>query len=241
MQKSSWIVVAIAIALGIPSAHAQRLSYGPKAGINFSAISQLDKFQTPKQRKKGKQEGLFDVLRTSFHTGAYLEYRPIPKLSIGTELVYSRVGFVHKKYALKLSYTSIPHWIMFYPFGHSAGTGVYLGPPFDFLWQATPVRLKLLQERHMSTLALSAIAGIQYTFAWGLRIDLRYNWGLTDIFDFQAPAQRPFQIAGLQLANHWLQLSLGYNLGAVMFQQKAREIRSPLRRTMYCYRSNGGY
>lgn len=226
MSKSRWAAITIVMLLLGPPAYAQSLSYGPKGGINFSAITHLDKFQSPlkrKRRKKGKKEGLFDVLRTSFHGGVYLEYRPISTMSVGTELLYSRVGFVHKRYALKLSYTSIPVWAMFYPFGHSAGMGVYVGPQMDLLWQANPVGLFLLRERHMSVLTLSAIAGAQYTFAWGIRLDLRYNWGLTDIFDFQAPSKRPEEIAQYSLANHCLQLSISYNVGMIRFKRRAEQ------------------
>ncbi|MEN0016656.1 MAG: hypothetical protein AAF706_03520, partial [Bacteroidota bacterium] len=47
-----------------------------------------------------------------------------------------------------------------------------------------------------------------------LSLDLRYNWGLTDIFDFHPDPDslRPKELKNVKLTNHCLQLSLGYNL-----------------------------
>jgi len=208
-MKKLLLTVAAALLLAT-NVHAQKQNYGPKAGINFSFLKNLEKIEwqdTP------SQDTVFDILRTSFHLGAYYQYQVRPKISIGTELVYVRAGMIYKDHALKLSYTCIPLWGMFHPKGCSKGWGFYMGPTLNFLWKATPVRLYgLIKEDHVTTSEWGVIGGMRYQFAWGLGCDLRYHVGLTDIFYFHHAEERPADIASIALKNHYLQLSVSYNL-----------------------------
>ena len=221
-KKKRRIAVAIAMLFSMSAANAKRFSYGPKLGANASFIHNLDKLKLSRKRSKKKpQAGLFDILRTSFHGGAYVEYAFTPGLSAGAEIVYSRVGSIYKKYALMLSYIHIPLWSMYYPTAALPGLGLYAGPQFDFLWRATPKGLPILQEGQMSVLVLSLIGGVQYTFDWGLRIDLRYDWGLTDIFD--TTAVRPKGFKKTTLTNQCLLLSVGYDVGSLLHCSDTKE------------------
>ena len=195
--------------------YAQRLNYGPRAGINFSFIKGLDKLPLPKRSTQGS---VFDIMRTAFHVGAYSEYAFTSKLSLGMELFYGRVGSIYEKIALRLSYVHIPAWLMFCPWGHQQGIGVYAGPSLNFLWHAASENLSLfnIKERHVDPFEWAIVSGGRYLFDFGLWIDLRYNWGLTDIFDFQPASQRPRQLDNVGLTNHCLQLSLGYNLARLV-------------------------
>ena len=215
-KKKSRIVVAIAMLFSMSAANAKRLSYGPKLGANVSFINNLDKIKLLKRRPRSSrrpQAGLFDIVRTAFHGGTYVEYACTPRFSTGAEMVYSRVGSVYKKYALRLSYVSIPVWGMFRPTAALPGLGLYAGPQFDFLWRATPEKLPILQEEQMNVVTISLIGGVRHTFGWGLCIDLRYDWGLTNIFD--TAAELPKDLKKVTLTNHCLQLSVGYDLSVL--------------------------
>ena len=59
----------------------------------------------------------------------------------------------------------------------------------------------------MAVYEWAVIGGVRYQFRWGLGIDLRYSWGLTDIFYFRNRKERPVDIANIALTNHALYLS----------------------------------
>lgn len=195
--------------------HAKAISYGPKAGVNFSFIGNLDKLQP---KKSSAAVSVFDVARTAFHWGAYGEYVLNKQFSIGAELVYTYVGSVYKNQGLQLSYISIPAWCMYHPFGMQQGFSAYLGPALNALWHATPKNLLIIKEQYIAPFEWAIVGGLRYLLDFGLSIDLRYNWGLTGIFDFHPdPAGlRPAPLKGIKLTNHCLQLSLGYNLAPVI-------------------------
>lgn len=213
----------MAILLLTVDAQAKKISYGPKAGGNLSLFKNLDKIQLQDPAPEGS---VFDVLTTSFHYGAYCEYGLTPKLSIGTELVYARVGCVYKQFStqkrqerpgLKLIYTCIPLWLMFYPAGTQKGWSFYLGPSLNFLWRASSTGsvALIIEEHHVAWYEWAVIVGLRYQFSWGLGIDLRYSWGLTDILDFQNPKERLVDIADIAFTNHYLQLSASYDLATL--------------------------
>lgn len=209
------IFLTIVVTLGLAfHVHSRRVNFGPKVGGNFSFINNLDKIQLKKNTPGGN---VFDILRNAFHWGAYCEYMLNTKWGIGTELVYTRVGSIYKNMALKLSYINIPIWITYYFFSPLQGFSFYLGPSLNFLWHAAPVNLSFfIQEKHIDPFEWAIVGGLHYLFGLGLSIDLRYNWGLSDIFDFQLPSTRLPFLKGIQLTNHCLQLSISYNFGAVI-------------------------
>ncbi|MEL6358551.1 MAG: hypothetical protein AAFQ01_01265, partial [Bacteroidota bacterium] len=102
------------------------------------------------------------------------------------------------------------------------GLGLYLGPALNFLWHAKPQNLVIIEERYIDPFEWAIVGGLRYLWEFGLSIDFRYNWGLTDIFDFHPnPASlRPRELKNVKLTNHCLQLSLGYNLAQLIHSKQ---------------------
>ena len=206
----------LAVVLGLASqVWARGIGYGPKIGGNFSFISNLNKI--PLDVAKNAKATLFDIARTSFHWGAYCEYVLMEKLSIGVEMMYTRAGSIYKsvdmEHALRVSYVNIPVWVMFYPFKVQQGLGIYLGPALNALWHAAPKNLKIIAEKHVGSFDWAIVGGMRYQSFFGLCVDLRYNWSLTDIYNFRGN-ERPYFMEDVKFRSNVLQLSLAYNLGA---------------------------
>lgn len=196
--------------------HARVINYGPKIGVGFSFIGNLDKLAP---QKSSTEADVFDIARIAVHWGAYGEYALDQRFSVGAELMGTYVGSLYKNMGLHLSYISMPIWCMYYPCGLHQGFSVYLGPSFNFLWRAEPkLPFNLIQEDHVNPFEWAIVIGLRHLLDFNLHVDLRYNWGLTDIFDFDPhPAKlRPKQLKNVKLTNHYLQLSLGYNLAPLI-------------------------
>ena len=202
---------------------AKGIGYGPKVGGSFSFISNLDRL--PLVAMLQTEATLFDIARTSPHWGGYFEYALTEQLSIGAEMLYTRVGSIYqgpdREYALRTSYINIPIWVMFHPLQLKPGFGIYLGPALNALWHAVPKNLglyncEIIKEKHVDSFTWAVVGGGCYQSFFGLCVDLRYNWGLTDIYYFRGADARPDFIKGITFASHVLQLSLAYNLATLL-------------------------
>ncbi|MEL6539667.1 MAG: porin family protein, partial [Bacteroidota bacterium] len=187
----------------------------------------LDKIKIP---RPPADIGLFDVLRTAPHGGAYVTYRlparlgseylarVVSQLSLCTELVFSNVGFVYKGYGLKLSYFNIPLLFVYNLHGTSYGFRFCLGPQVEFMWRARPINSFFLEERDFNPIAWSIVGGVQYAFAVGINLDMRHNWGLTDITYPHGFVQALKMMEGTWITNQYLQLSISVD-AATIYQQ----------------------
>ena len=92
------------ISLTVCSLHAQNVTFGAKAGVNFASLSGDDADGT---------DG-----RTSFHIGATAEFSLSDTFSIQPELLYSGQGFTTKQSGVditgKMDYINLPVMAKFF-------------------------------------------------------------------------------------------------------------------------------
>lgn len=194
-------VLFLAIALVTFSfANAQEVSYGLKAGLNYSNWS----FST-------EDMGDFDS-RLSFHVGGVVELGLSDKFSVQPEILYSSVGAQidsseltarvasDDKIVFALDYLSIPVMAKYYVaegFSLEAGPqiGILLSANYKFDGESEDIK-----EGYKST-DFSAGIGAGYKMENGLFINARYVLGLSNIWEDSGDEWEK---------NNAFQFSLGY-------------------------------
>lgn len=161
-----------------------QLSMGPKVGLNVSSLT-----------------GDGSNYRAGVNAGIFANYRINNLLAIQPEFIYSMQGAVSDEIplgskSLKTTYTlhylDIPVLLKVYPW---RGLNVQVGPQFGFC-VSDEFELKVGDEKISSndfkeygyeqvarTFDFSIALGLGYEFDFGLVVDARYNFGLTDISD----------------------------------------------------------
>ena len=85
------ILLLMCAAIGLTQAHAQ-LSFGVKAGANFSTISKIDFSSIGPGGKV--ISGLFESkYMPGYHVGLYTRYNLSPAMGVQAELLYSMMGY----------------------------------------------------------------------------------------------------------------------------------------------------
>lgn len=183
MKKVLLIVVAACFAIGTASAQSSfkskmekatgtTINFGPKFGFNFSSLS----------------NGL-DKSKFSFHAGGFAEFKFNQKYGFQAELLYSRMGDADKeggvKQRLRVNYLQIPLLGKYYfcdrfsvEFGPQIG--IALNAKSKTKGGGTEVKTDL---DGLNTFDLGLDLGVAYDFDWGLVVNVRYNLGLTNVFD----------------------------------------------------------
>ncbi len=193
--------------LSIYHLSAQKISFGVKAGVNQVTLNgELD----------------FESL-TSFHAGITSEFFITDKFSVQPELVYSNQGASSEAFTespflftfdsqsdFKLSYLNIPILSKFYITKNLSIEG---GPQFGLLLSAKEeVLLNVHRENNIrtferendvkerfKTIDLALALGINYKWIKGFDMGLRYNLGLSNVFETDPDLQ-----------NRVLQAYIGY-------------------------------
>ncbi len=186
MKKLFYIV---AVALVSTGAFAQKLSYGVKAGLNFSTITGDEFFFTADDMYADKS------MRIGFHAGLTGECRFNDFIGMQAELLYSQQGLRQTskdsdgKSVTRFDYLNLPVMAKFYLIdGLSLEAGLQLG----YLMSA---KLKGADSGSSSTVNLldyeysysdnfirfdiAAAFGLSYKFVSGIEVSARYNLGLT--------------------------------------------------------------
>lgn len=167
------LIVLLALAAMSTGAFAQQWSFGPKAGVNFSNVSDLDGGDTK--------------MMTGFYVGAFAEYRLNYWFGLQAEAVYSTQGTKFNtsplKWELKQDYINVPILAKFYVLN---SLSVDFGPQFGFK-VSDKAKLKTgSTTTDFSTdtkgFDLSVGMGLTYTLVDRLDISARYNLGLTDTY-----------------------------------------------------------
>jgi hypothetical protein len=175
-------VLFFAIALVTFSfAHAQEVSYGLKAGLNYSNWS------------FSNEEGDFES-RLSFHVGGVVELALSDKFSVQPEILYSSVGAQmdlsevtaraasDDKVVYALDYLSIPVMAKYYV---AEGFSLEVGPQIGVLLSA---KVKYDGESNdvkdlFKSTDFSAGIGAGYKMENGLFINARYVLGLSNVLE----------------------------------------------------------
>jgi len=154
----------------------QRLSFGIKAGANYSNFTNAD-FAT---------DGL-----VGFHAGALVNFKLIGGLSIQEEFLFSSQGAKMKedlfgKENIKVYYMSVP-----FLFKYRTKPGIYFeaGPQASFRIKDDIGKTDI--GEFTKKMDLAAVGGIGFQSAMGLGFGARYVYGLSKVGDFQLSDVKP--------------------------------------------------
>ncbi len=178
------IILSFIVLLGYSVNAQQEVKFGPKAGVNFSTLSNVSKAK----------------MLTGFYVGAVAEIKFSEKFSIQPELVYSSQGAkndytetiagisTHHHNHDKVEYINIPILAKYYIYN---GLSVELGPQFGFLVKAeskdeisangTTFENKRDFKNEVNSFDFGIGAGLAYDLSNGFFVNARYNFGLTKV------------------------------------------------------------
>ncbi|SFD98364.1 Outer membrane protein beta-barrel domain-containing protein [Chitinophaga sp. CF118] len=164
------LVLALASTNGYSQSLLKRLSFGLKAGANYSNYSNAD-FAT-------------DPL-VGFHAGALVNFKITDHLSIQEEFLFSTQGAKAKggtfgDQDLKVSYITVPFLLKYRTnFGLYFEAGPQVGLRQKEDWGDTKIDGEFTKK-----MDLAAAGGIGYQTPFGLGIGARYIYGLSTVGDF---------------------------------------------------------
>lgn len=178
MKKLIVIVFAI---LMTSTAFSQGIDFGIKAGVNFSTLSDASNLDL--SYKTGFVGGIFAGIKFS------------DKIAIQGDLLYSQQGAEFDPDAIDLNYVNIPVVLKYFLV---KGFNIQAGPQFGFI---VDDNFKEVFENisNAESFDLTGVVGVGYDLPMGIRVDGRYNFGLTDVSD------------SLDGKNSVITLSVGYS------------------------------
>ena len=172
-----------------------QVAIGLKGGPNFASIN----------TKESAGENYKS--RTGFHVGAFALIK-LTKIGIQPEILFSQQGSKLKVDGKNLerdfTYFNVPIILKLYTI---AGINLQLGPQFGFVTKAeseyidgnNDVKTEDIKNKLKGS-DMSLALGAGWDLPFGLTIDGRYNWGLSDINDSSGDAVK----------NQVWQVSVGY-------------------------------
>ena len=178
-MKKKFTMAAL-IAIGFGANAQQEVKFGPKAGVNFASLSNVDNCKS----------------LTSFYVGAVAEIKFNDKFSVQPELIYSSQGVKSEISILgisasgtqKVDYINIPILAKYYVY---EGFSVEVGPQFGFLVKAegegnvnasgVSGSDKSDNKDNFESFDFGIGAGLAYDLANGFFVNARYNFGLTKV------------------------------------------------------------
>ncbi len=176
MKKLILIVFTILLTT---TSFSQGIDFGIKAGVNFSTLTDASNLSN----KTGFVGGIFAGIKFS------------DKVAIQGDLLYSQQGAEFDIGEVDLTYVNIPIVLKYFLI---KGLNVQAGPQFGFIVDdnITEVLGDILETESFD---LTGVVGVGYDLPMDIRVDGRYNFGLTDVFD------------GLDGKNSVITLSVGYS------------------------------
>lgn len=176
--------IAALIAFSFCANAQEQFKIGPKAGVNFSTLSNLSKAK----------------MLTGYYVGAVTEVKLTDKFSIQPELVFSSQG-AKNIYSEVLSGENVDHhnhdilnYINLPVLGKyflTNSLSIELGPQFGLLVKAenqdkittngVEVKENRDFENEVNSFDFGIAAGLDYNLTNGLFINARYNYGLTHV------------------------------------------------------------
>ncbi|MCH7785130.1 MAG: PorT family protein [Bacteroidetes bacterium] len=133
----------------------QEIDLGLKAGANFASITDAS--------------GLSN--RTGFLIGVFAGVKFSDKLGIQGDLLYSQQGANSDPKDIDLNYINVPIVLKYYLI---QGFNLQAGPQFGFIVD---------DNIEAESFDLAGVLGLGYDFPFGIRIEGRHNFGLTDVFN----------------------------------------------------------
>ncbi|RAV29891.1 porin family protein [Sinomicrobium soli] len=188
------LLVAVMAFGFVCTAAAQEVTFGVKAGLNFSQLKvDLDGIGS------GSSDG-----RTGFYLGGLADFGLSEKFHIQPEVLYSNEGAkgvdeYGEKADASISFINIPVLAKFYVV---EGFNIHAGPQLGILVDADG------GTDELKTTNFSLAFGAGYELSSGLFFDARYNLGLSDITDLG----EEYEAAGLDFSmkTRAFQVGFGY-------------------------------
>lgn len=174
----------VAIFMGT-TAFSQGIDLGIKAGANFANISDVSNLSN----KTGFQAGVFAGIKFS------------DKIGIQADMLYSQQGAEFDGGEFDLTYINVPVVLKYYII---QGLNIQAGPQFGFVVDdkiSLDVFGDIGRKAKAEDFDLSGVIGAGYDFPLGIRVDARYNFGLTDVSKQE----------GFEGKNNVFSLALGYS------------------------------
>lgn len=185
MNKTLLLISALLI--GITTINAQESRYGIRIGANLSSISSDD------------ITGDLDKNRIGVVVGFFADYALTQKLRLQPELQYSGQG--NKDKDLRVNYLQVP---IIFKYNITDLINVQLGPQAGIkIWEWEDNQANIAD---FSTFDFAGVAGIGVNITDNFFVDLRYAFGLSNVFDKDGSS---IEIDG---TSRNLQLSVGYRL-----------------------------
>ncbi|WP_290626018.1 porin family protein [Altibacter sp.] len=158
------LIVLAVIALFGTSVQAQGLDLGIKAGVNFANITDASEFSG----------------RTGFVAGVFLGGKFNDNIGIQGELLYSQQGAEFELGEFNLDYVNVPIILKYFV---SQGLNIQLGPQFGVIVNddTQTVIGEVINDIATKDFDVSAVVGLGYDLPLGLRVDGRYQFGLSDV------------------------------------------------------------
>ncbi|WP_026452012.1 porin family protein [Aequorivita capsosiphonis] len=177
------MIAVVAIFMGT-TAFSQEIDLGIKAGANFANISDAS--------------GLSN--KTGFQAGIFAGIKFTDKVGIQADMLYSQQGGDFDFGDFDLTYINVPVVLKYYLF---QGLNIQAGPQFGFIVddKITVDLGDVVTDAKAENFDLSGVVGAGYDFPFGIRLDARYNFGLTDVS----------KIDGADGKNSVFSVALGYS------------------------------
>ncbi len=220
MKKLTFILAGLVLATGAFAQKDKGFSYGVKAGVNVTTLSDTKDIGEDYERKA----------KTGAYMGVMAAYKFNKVVGLQLEAIYSRQGgtWLEKdpaptdkvRMSFKMDYVNIPLMVKLYP---CKRLSIDFGPQFGFLVRgymiqkiavgdASPPETKNLiikiREKiptdYRKGFDLSLGLGVTCQIYKGLEASVRYNFGLTDVFDSDEI------IGDASAKNRVLQIGMGY-------------------------------
>lgn len=176
--------------LGVGVASAQELDLGLKAGANFSNFS--DAKDLDLSSKTGLQIGAFAAVRMG-------------DIAIQPEILYSQQGAKFKSKDVDLNYVNVPVMFKYYIIN---SLNIQAGPQFGFVVDdnISKVFSEIGNGVKSNKFDLSGLVGIGLDLPFGIRLDGRYNFGLSKALKAESDG-----IVDTSAKNNVFTISVGYS------------------------------
>src|SRR5690606_3699788 len=170
MKKVS--IAFVLVIISTLNTRAQNVAIGLKAGVTASNMKFL-----------GDGYGLSLETKTGFYAGVFADVSVLPHVTISPGLYYSLLGANYSdddnSPKLDMGYINLPILAKY----KRDGLSLFLGPQISYLVAAnykSGSETNDVKEEHKST-NFSGIIGAGYTLNNGVGLDVRYQFGLSDV------------------------------------------------------------
>lgn len=160
-------LLIVMFTIGLSSqAFAQGIDFGIKAGVNFSSITDAT--------------GLDN--RTGFVAGIFVGGKLGDKLGVQADLLYSQQGAEFSAGEFNLDYVNVPIVLKYFV---TDVIHLHGGPQFGVLIndEVQTVVGETINDIATKNFDLSGVVGVGLDLPMGIRVDGRYNFGLSDVPD----------------------------------------------------------